>query len=55
MTTKKTGLEREKEKERGKRRFLERIQEEKEADEEIKDFVPECIQYPDNDEDVHKM
>ena len=39
------------EQERGKKRFLERIQEEKEADEEIKDFVPECIQYPANDED----
>jgi hypothetical protein len=43
------------EKERGKRRFLERMQETAEAEQEIKDFVPEEAEFPDNDEDVHKM
>lgn len=50
MTTKKTYREIEKEKERGRLRYLERVQEEKEADLEIKEFVPEELEYPENDE-----
>lgn len=45
----KTGLEKEREKERGRLRYLERVQEEKEADLEIKEFVPESIEYPENE------
>lgn len=39
------------EKERGKRRFLERMQETAEAEQEIKDFVPEEVEYPEREND----
>jgi hypothetical protein len=49
MTTKKTGLEREKEATRGRLRYLERLQEAKEADEAIKQYEQEG-ELPDNNE-----
>lgn len=45
----KTYKELENEKQRGKKRFLERVAEEQEADEQIRDFVPEQEDSPDRE------
>ncbi len=50
MTNKKTYKEIENEKKRGRKRFLERIAETKDADKEIREFCPEDASLPLNDE-----
>ena len=49
MTTKKTYKEIENEKTRGRKRYLERVQETEDAEKEIKEFIPEQLEFPDND------
>ncbi len=55
MTSKKTYKELENEKTRGRKRFLERIQETKDAEAEIKEFTYEQEEYPLNEENKNSI
>lgn len=44
--SKKSYKEQEKEKQRGKRKYLERLQETKEAEDAIQEFIPEQLEFP---------
>lgn len=55
MTTKKTYKELENEKTRGRKRYLERVQETEEAEQQIREFVPDHDEFPDNKENKNSF
>lgn len=51
LTGQKTIKERETEKQRGKKRYIERLVQEEEANQEIEGYVPEHVEYPEREND----
>lgn len=50
MTGLKTLKERETEKQRGKKRYIERLVQEEEANQEIEGYVPDSVDFPDRED-----
>jgi hypothetical protein len=51
LTGSKTIKERETEHRRGKRRYIERLVQEEEANQEIEGYVPDSVDFPDREDD----